>query len=147
MKLKLASAFLCTALMYCGGGDSGGSGVDGGAAVGDLSAAEATDLCEYIIELQPARTVTCTIDGQTTTVEFGTPAAEVNAEVADCAEALGAAVDCTGTVGQAEACAEDNADQIDGLSDDELCSIVAGDTEPPATPASCAVFDTATCDF
>ena len=147
MKLKLASAFLCTALMYCGGGGSGGSGVDGSAAVGDLSTAEATDLCEYVITLQPARSVTCTIDGTSTTIDFGTAAAEVDAEVADCVTAFSDAVDCTATVDQAESCAEANADQLDGLTDAEICAIAAGDTEPPAQPASGAVFDTATCDF
>lgn len=146
MKLKLASAFLCTALMYCGGGGSGGSGVDDGAAVGELSAAEAADLCEYLITLQPVRTVTCDVDGQTVTVELGTPAAEVAAEVDSCVEDLTAATSCTATVGQAEACAEGNADQIADLSDAEICDIVAGGPEP-APIAACAVFDTATCDF
>lgn len=145
MKLKLASAFLCTALMYCGGGGSGGSGVDGDVEVGSLSTTEAEDLCDYFVTLVPVRTVTCTVDGQTITLNFGTPAAEVAAEVAECVADLAAIPTCNATVGEAEACAEGNANQIDDFSDDEICALVASGEEPPPI-AACAALDDPSCE-
>ncbi len=145
MKTKLASAFMCTALMYCGGGRSNKSGVDGSAAVGTLSATEADDLCEYLLTVPEVRTVTCDIDGQMITINLGTDPAELDEEIADCAADFAATPDCDGTVSEAESCAEANADQIDGLSDDEICDIAVGG-EQPALPAACQVFLSPTCE-
>lgn len=147
MNIKwLASAFLCTGLMYCGGGGSGGSGVDGSAAVGDLSTAEAEDLCDYLASLQNPRTVTCTVDGQTTTIELGIADDELADAIDECVDELSAIPDCTATVDQAESCAEGSSGQLDDLSDDEICAIFSGETPPPEQPASCDALDVASCD-
>ncbi len=130
--------------MYCGGG-SGGSGVNGSAELGTLSSADTESLCDYLVTLEEVRTVTCMVDGQTITITFGTPDAEVDAEVDECVAELATIPSCNATVDEAEACAEGNANQIEDLSDDEICDIVAGGEAPPPV-AACEAFEDPSCE-
>ncbi len=125
----IGSAFLCSVMAFAcgGGGGGGGSGVDADVALLDVTAGEAGDVCDYIINLQeqPERTVDC---GDGTTVTVGTTAAQAAEDIADCTTDLQAvAADCAATVGDLEACFED----LSSASDAELCS------DAPL-PAACA---------
>ncbi|MEO8698748.1 MAG: hypothetical protein ABI867_01860 [Kofleriaceae bacterium] len=110
-------------LIACGGGSGdGGSGVDSDAAIVDLSAAEVTDVCEYVTDVLPERTVDCG-DGDTITVGEG----GVTECTGDYTDLAADHPDCELTVGDVEACAEAFA----ALSDEELCSM-------DSFPAACA---------
>lgn len=126
----IGSAFLCSAMAFAcgGGGGGGGSGVDGNVELVDITADEAGDVCDYIINLQeqPEREVVC---GDGTTITVGTSAADAAADIADCtADLQTVAVECAATVGDLEACFEDLA----SATDEELC-----DPDAPL-PATCA---------
>lgn len=142
MKLRLLAAFLCTGLMYCGGGSGGGggvgnSGLDSSKTLGSLDEGEAMDLCEYFFGLlNPPRVIDC--DG--TEVTFGIDDEELADAVADCTADVSEADSCQATVGQAESCFEDQTE----LSDDEICELFLGGTEPEL-PASCAPIMDPTC--
>ncbi len=115
----LASAFLGTTLLYCGGGSGGvgGSGVGSNKRVVELNASELLELCEYFssIKEQPEREIDCG-NGSTTTV--GINPEDVQAEVDDCVADAPTNASCPLTVGQAEGCIE----ALEGRTDAELCS-------------------------
>lgn len=125
----IGSAFVCSALAFAcggGGGGGGGSGVDQNKLIVDVSSAEATDMCEFIVSNAPAfHDVTCS-DGTMGTAGFETPADE-DAAVADCVDTFtGAATqvpNCTATVGEVEDCFVALFTQTDA----ELCT---GDDPP-----------------
>jgi hypothetical protein len=92
--MRLLTSFLFVAslsLVACGG--DGGTGLDSNKALGTLTTAELTDLCEYVVDQYPSEPVDC--DG--TEVEPPTVQECVDDPFPE---------DCTATVGQAEACAE-----------------------------------------
>jgi hypothetical protein len=135
----IASAFVISGLAFaCGGGSGGGggSGVDTDVEIDTLDAAEAQDLCEYIIGLQemPERTVDC---GGGNTITIGINPGDVAAAVTECTAGLQSDVTdaCAATVGDVETCFE----TIEGLSDAELCS------ETTPIPASCAFIQDENC--
>lgn len=114
----IGSAFLCSAMAFaCGGGGSGGSGVDDDVALLDITADEAGDVCDYIINLAgPEREIDC---GDGTTVTVGNTPQEAEEDIADCtADIQQVPSGCEATVGDLEACFEAFAD----ASDEELCS-------------------------
>lgn len=124
----IGSAFLCSVMAFACGGGSGnaGSGVSANVELLDITADEAADVCDYIINLQeqPEREVDC---GDGTTVTVGTTAAEAAEDIADCtADLQVVTADCVATVGDIEACFEDLA----SASDAELCD---PDAQFPAT--------------
>jgi hypothetical protein len=121
----IGSAFLCSAMAFaCGGGGSGGSGVDGDVVLLDITAGEAGDVCDYIVNLGgPEREIDC---GDGTTVTVGNDPSEVAGDIADCTADLQAVPDdCDATVGELESCFEAFAD----ASDAELC-----DEDAPLPP-------------
>jgi hypothetical protein len=122
MKSILFTILTTTFAFACGGGSGdSGSGVDGGKTLVSLNDGEITQLCEYQADVEGgARTVTCP-DGELTIEP--TPVAEC---VENFQDSQDAAPNCTVTVSQLEACAED----IAALSDAEICE--------NDLPASCA---------
>ncbi|MEO8699853.1 MAG: hypothetical protein ABI867_07405 [Kofleriaceae bacterium] len=114
----LVFAMTVTVLAFACGGGEGGGGVDEDKTIGSLTADEVADVCDFVADVFPARTVTC--DGQSQTI--GTTAAEC---ISDFQES-----ECTATVGDAEDCAE----ALGDLSDDELCNL----SDPPAACAALA---------
>ena len=120
--ILLLSAIGCTGLAL-GCGDSG-SGISGAKKLNELSVGEATDLCNYIGDLQgPPRTVDCGGGNTYTTEDF---------DEAGCTMDLSMfstdAPDCTATVSDAEACFA----TIGAFTDEELCS------ETTPIPPECA---------
>jgi hypothetical protein len=146
MTLKWLAAFACTGLMYCGGGSGGGggaSGVDRNKTIAELSDGEAMDLCEFIGNSIPdERTIDCG-DGNTITV--GIDPAERDEQIAECTAEVSNLPDCTATVGDAEDCANGQED-FNSLSDDELCDIFTGMTDPPEPPAACNALEDPGCE-
>jgi hypothetical protein len=120
MKSILFGSLVTVFAFACGGGGSGGSGVDGGKRLVDLSDSEITELCEFAFAADPEREITCS-DG---TVTVG------QASVAECVqeanESAAAAPNCPVTVSQYEACISALGDQ----SDADLCEF--------NFPAACA---------
>jgi hypothetical protein len=138
----LAPAFLWTGLVACGGGSGGGgsSGLDRDKTIGELDAAEAMDLCEFIASTLPEqRTVTC--DGQT--IDIGFDAAEIEEQIEECTLEVASLDGCQATVADAEDCASGQAGLLDGLTDDEICELIFG--EGPQPPAACEALDDPTC--
>jgi hypothetical protein len=110
-------------LVACGGSDApaSGSGVDPTLAIGTISNAQITDICEYAVSL--SREVTCN----------GNPTQSV--AVQDSCEGLLASIadGCIATVADMEVCFED----LSELSDDEVCMLV--------NPDSCLFLGDASC--
>lgn len=109
-KLILAFGAMSTLAVACGSdGPSTQSGVSGSRLVSDITMAEATKVCTYIVDelLGAERTVTCA-NGDMGPV--GVPAAERQAEINDCAaDAVADAVEfpnCAITIKELEDCYE-----------------------------------------
>ena len=119
----IGTAFLCMVLAFgCGGGD-GGSGVDEGTLLVEITPDESDAVCEAALG-QPVdeREVDC---GDGTTVTVTQPDAEDIADCADTLDSLGDDFpDCDATVGDFNDCFDDLAN----ATDDELCA-----AEPPAS--------------
>ena len=118
---------LVSFLVACGGG---GSGVDSGKKLHDLSVAELNEECNYSFDTYPKKTVTCP-DGSTVSTgqDPAKRATSCNATVND------VPATCTVTVGQAEQCIED-------IYNEPAATVC----NPNATfPPSCAPLFNASC--
>jgi hypothetical protein len=120
-------ALLVVALVGCGGT---GSGVDGSLRLATLTADAQSQLCVYLADAYPERTVQCTMTDQRM---GGAP------PVPQCLNMLQAFATanpaCPATVAQAEACYTALAAYTDG----EVCV-------PPALPTVCAPLRTPDCN-
>lgn len=122
---KLAFLFSALMLVACGGDD--GSGVTGSKRLVSLSDGEIDSFCDYSADLGE-REITCG-DVQIT---FGTNSKAECVAGAKLSKEL--TPNCEATVADAERCSED----MDSLSDAELCA-------SDGTPPSCAALFTPAC--
>jgi len=113
-------------LAGCGGT---GSGLEGTQRLATLTVAEQTQLCQYLADAYPQRTVVCTMSDQRM---GGAPL------VPDCVNGLqsfaSANPGCPATVAQTEACYT----TLAAMSDGEVCM-------PPPIPTVCAPLRTPDC--
>jgi hypothetical protein len=118
---------LVALIVGCGGG---GSGVDGGKAVGTLTAADVMSLCTYFFDTYPLRNVTCSTTDTRTIGEKS---------VTDCVTALQKSVtdnpQCAATVSQAEDCLGSEY----GMTDSQICTA-------QSIPPECAPLEAANCN-
>lgn len=107
---------LVTLMAACGGG---GSGVDSGKLIKDLSVAEGNEECNYLFDTYPQKTVTCPDNSTVKVGEDPTKRATTCNETSNTTPA-----GCTATVGQAEQC-------IDDLYN-EAATAICSQTIPPS---------------
>lgn len=109
----------------CGGGGP----VSSSTQLKDVTPAEAVDECKYLADQYPPRKVTCTENGQSTTLTIGNDGTKCSTATTDDVPDT-----CTATVGDLEDCD----DAIYSLSDDEICNSTS-------EPAACAAIDADSC--
>lgn len=121
MRLSWAFAWLLAGCFLGDGGNGGGSpGVPGSTRLPDLDAMQRSQLCEYLADEYPTRSVMCN--------DFSFSLGFSSAGM--CSGQLPTASTCTATVDQTDACFED----LFALTDEELCSLAV------APPACAALF-------
>lgn len=155
LKHSLIAVFASSLLVACGGGDGGGSGVDGSTILTDLSDAEIIEICEYsegLIDDTHLDEVSCYIEGVFAAQQGGDCQAVADEcigmimpEPSDCSDAANESLpECAAmvTVGEMENCLRAQASQLNGVDVD--CNTTPeelNDLFEQELPAACAAID------